>query len=27
VYDPIVMGEAGTDLYGVFLKDYRPSPW
>jgi NAD(P)-dependent dehydrogenase (short-subunit alcohol dehydrogenase family) len=27
VYDPIVMGEAGTDLFGVFLKDYRPSPW
>ncbi|MEA5454409.1 SDR family NAD(P)-dependent oxidoreductase [Sinomonas sp. JGH33] len=27
VYDPIVMGEAGTDLYGVFLKDYKPSPW
>lgn len=27
VYDPIVMGESGTDLYGCFLKDYRPSPW
>ncbi|WP_138442793.1 SDR family NAD(P)-dependent oxidoreductase [Sinomonas susongensis] len=27
VYDPIVMGEEGTDLYGVFLKDYKPSPW
>jgi NAD(P)-dependent dehydrogenase (short-subunit alcohol dehydrogenase family) len=27
VYDPIVQGEAGTDLYGVFLKDYEPSPW
>ncbi|WP_091604878.1 SDR family oxidoreductase [Arthrobacter koreensis] len=27
VYDPIVMGEAGEDLSGVFLKDYRPSPW
>jgi len=27
VYDPIVTGEAGTDLYGCFLKDYRPSPW
>ena len=24
VYDPIVQGEAGEDLYGVFLKDYRP---
>jgi NAD(P)-dependent dehydrogenase (short-subunit alcohol dehydrogenase family) len=27
VYDPIVRGERGEDLYGVFLKDYRPSPW
>jgi len=27
VYDPIVRGEAGEDLYGVFLKDYEPSPW
>ena len=27
VYDPIVRGEDGEDLYGVFLKDYRPSPW
>ena len=27
VYDPIVSGEAGIDLYGVFLKDYRPSNW
>lgn len=27
VYDPIVRGEAGEDLYGCFLKDYRPSPW
>ncbi|WP_206488570.1 SDR family oxidoreductase [Rhodococcus sp. KRD162] len=27
VYDPIVQGELGTDLYGAFLKDYRPSPW
>ena len=27
VYDPIVQGEAGIDLYGVFLKDYRPSDW
>ena len=27
VYDPIVRGEAGEDLYGVFLKDYRPVPW
>lgn len=27
VYDPIVQGEHGVDLYGCFLKDYRPSPW
>jgi NAD(P)-dependent dehydrogenase (short-subunit alcohol dehydrogenase family) len=27
VYDPIVQGEAGEDLYGVFLKDYKPSGW
>lgn len=27
VYDPIVRGEAGEDLYGVFLKDYEPFPW
>ena len=27
VYDPIVRGEAGEDLYGVFLKDYPPSAW
>ena len=27
VYDPVVQGEAGTDLYGHFLKDYVPSPW
>jgi len=27
VYDPIVQGEAGVDLYGVFLKDYSPSNW
>ena len=27
VYDPVVQGEAGTDLYGHFLKDYAPSPW
>ncbi len=27
VYDPIVRGEAGEDLYGCFLKDYRPSAW
>jgi NAD(P)-dependent dehydrogenase (short-subunit alcohol dehydrogenase family) len=27
VYDPIVAGESGVDLYGVFLKDYRRSDW
>jgi NAD(P)-dependent dehydrogenase (short-subunit alcohol dehydrogenase family) len=27
VYDPVVQGEAGNDLYGHFLKDYVPSPW
>lgn len=27
VYDPIVRGEAGEDLFGVFLKDYSPSQW
>jgi hypothetical protein len=27
VYDPIVRGEAGEDLYGCFLKDYEKSKW
>jgi NAD(P)-dependent dehydrogenase (short-subunit alcohol dehydrogenase family) len=27
VYDPIVRGESGEDLYGCFLKDYSPSNW
>jgi NAD(P)-dependent dehydrogenase (short-subunit alcohol dehydrogenase family) len=27
VYDPIVRGEQGEDLHGVFLKDYQPMPW
>jgi NAD(P)-dependent dehydrogenase (short-subunit alcohol dehydrogenase family) len=27
VYDPIVRGEVGEDLYGVFLKDYKPAQW
>ena len=27
VYDPIVRGEAGEDLYGHFLKDFAPAPW
>ena len=27
VYDPIVRGEAGEDLYGCFLKDFERHPW
>jgi NAD(P)-dependent dehydrogenase (short-subunit alcohol dehydrogenase family) len=27
VYDPIVQGELGNDLYGVFLKDFAKSQW
>jgi NAD(P)-dependent dehydrogenase (short-subunit alcohol dehydrogenase family) len=27
VYDPIVQGEAGIDLYGCFLKDYQRAAW
>ena len=27
VYDPIVRGEGGEDLYDCFLKDYKPSAW
>ncbi|MFF9425098.1 SDR family NAD(P)-dependent oxidoreductase [Streptomyces sp. NPDC014746] len=27
VYDPVVRGEAGEDLYGCFLKDYAPANW
>ncbi|TFC54123.1 SDR family oxidoreductase [Cryobacterium sp. TMT2-15-1] len=27
VYDPIVRGEGGEDLCGVFLKDYKPGLW
>jgi hypothetical protein len=27
VYDPIVRGELGEDVYGCFLKDYRPVDW
>jgi NAD(P)-dependent dehydrogenase (short-subunit alcohol dehydrogenase family) len=27
VYDPIVRGESGEDVYGCFLKDYAPTPW
>ncbi|MER5793599.1 SDR family NAD(P)-dependent oxidoreductase [Streptomyces sp. NPDC001980] len=27
VYDPIVRGEEGDDVYGVFLKDFEPGKW
>jgi hypothetical protein len=27
VYDPIVRGEQGEDVYGCFLKDYCPTAW
>jgi NAD(P)-dependent dehydrogenase (short-subunit alcohol dehydrogenase family) len=27
VYDPIVRGEQGEDVYGCFLKDYGPIAW
>jgi NAD(P)-dependent dehydrogenase (short-subunit alcohol dehydrogenase family) len=27
VYDPIVRGEAGAPVAGVFLKDYREAEW
>ncbi|MEV6305231.1 SDR family NAD(P)-dependent oxidoreductase [Actinoplanes sp. NPDC051861] len=27
VYDPIVRGELGEDVYGCFLKDYAPVAW
>ncbi len=27
VYDPVIRGENGEDLYGCFLKDFKPSPW
>jgi len=27
VYDPIVRGESGEDVFGVFLKDYAPGSW
>jgi NAD(P)-dependent dehydrogenase (short-subunit alcohol dehydrogenase family) len=27
VYDPIVRGEAGEELFGCFLKDYAPTAW
>ncbi|MBC7374070.1 MAG: SDR family NAD(P)-dependent oxidoreductase [Frankiales bacterium] len=27
VYDPIVRGELGEDVFGCFLKDYAPADW
>ena len=27
VYDPIVQGELGRDIYGCFIKDYKPAAW
>ena len=27
VYDPIVQGERGRDMYGCFVKDYEPAAW
>jgi NAD(P)-dependent dehydrogenase (short-subunit alcohol dehydrogenase family) len=27
VYDPVIRGEAGEDIHGVFLKDYKVSDW
>jgi NAD(P)-dependent dehydrogenase (short-subunit alcohol dehydrogenase family) len=27
VYDPVVRGEQGEDVYGCFLKDYAPIAW
>jgi NAD(P)-dependent dehydrogenase (short-subunit alcohol dehydrogenase family) len=27
VYDPIVQGELGRDIYGCFVKDYEPADW
>ncbi len=27
VYDPIIRGERGEDVYGCFLKDFEPAPW
>jgi NAD(P)-dependent dehydrogenase (short-subunit alcohol dehydrogenase family) len=27
VYDPIVQGELGKDIFGCFVKDYEPAPW
>jgi hypothetical protein len=27
VYDPIVQGELGRDIFGCFVKDYEPGAW
>jgi hypothetical protein len=27
VYDPVVRAEAGDDVFGVILKDYKVSAW
>ncbi len=27
VYDPVIRGEAGEDIHGVFLKDFKVSDW
>jgi NAD(P)-dependent dehydrogenase (short-subunit alcohol dehydrogenase family) len=27
VYDPIVQGELGRDIYGCFVKNYEPAAW
>jgi len=27
VYDPIVQGELGKDIFGCFVKDYEPAAW
>ncbi len=27
VCDPVVRGESGEDVFGVFLKDYKVSAW
>ena len=27
VYDPIVQGEQGRDIYGCYVKDYEPAAW
>lgn len=27
IYQPLILGEAGTPVHGILLKDYRPVPW